>query len=507
MQSSASPDFTDFKASEQSIMSENNQSTSTGQNHDLCVVCGDRAIGRHYGSIACNGCKGFFRRSVWQNLQYTCRFNKNCKIDKDHRNACRYCRFQKCLRDGMKPEAIQNERDRIGSTKRNKKRQLPAHLSGQNGSPDAPFGSPDRHSESDESCSAATPSLMDRSVQDASRKLIDMLLNIEARVAQVAHEEIATTSARQRTISLVIQWANMLHPLPELPFNDKVHLLKHCSAAFSLLNTMQRSMASAHIVLPNDAYLSLSSMYSADISGVVSRILDELLSPLRRLGVECSEFACLKALVLLQPDVSGLSVTSRDRIRESRDSFLRALFTYLHQSRSAPDASVRQSNLLMIVPSLFSIGQTVLENATLGPVFGLSDQSAPVPQPAVSVADTASLIGDVYGYPAKNVSPLSTAGISQEMLASLLAPKPQMPVSSVGTLFTPPPMTSSSPASVSPPTVTSTAAEVVAAALAASGVNTNGMRSIGQLGLQPFMNLNANHNLQQFQLPLKAFMS
>lgn len=251
---------------------------------------------------------------------------------------------------------------------------------------------------------------------------------------------------------------------------------------------MQRSMASAHIVLPNDSYLSLSNMYHADISAVISRILDELLSPLRRLGVECSEFACLKALVLLQPDVSGLSVTSRDRIRESRDSFLRALFTYLNQSRSAPDASVRQSNLLMIVPSLFSIGQVVLENASLGPLFGLSDPTT-VPQPAVTVAnstaDSASILSDFASYPAKNISPLNTASISHEMLASLLGPKPQIPVSSVGTLFTPPPVGSTSPASVTPPIATSTAAEVVAAALAASAANTNGLRPIGQLGLQP----------------------
>ncbi|KAM9308163.1 nuclear receptor subfamily 1 group D member 2 [Gastrophryne carolinensis] len=73
----------------------------------LCKVCGDVASGFHYGVHACEGCKGFFRRSIQQNIQYKkCLKNESCSIMRMNRNRCQQCRFKKCLSVGMSRDAV-----------------------------------------------------------------------------------------------------------------------------------------------------------------------------------------------------------------------------------------------------------------------------------------------------------------------------------------------------------------------------------------------------------------
>ncbi|XP_037243597.1 nuclear receptor subfamily 2 group C member 1 isoform X1 [Falco biarmicus] len=95
--------FTDNSPSEQGL----------NKVFDLCVVCGDKASGRHYGAVTCEGCKGFFKRSIRKNLVYSCRGTKDCVINKHHRNRCQYCRLQRCIAFGMKQDSVQCERKPI----------------------------------------------------------------------------------------------------------------------------------------------------------------------------------------------------------------------------------------------------------------------------------------------------------------------------------------------------------------------------------------------------------
>jgi len=96
--------------------------TTTKVNQDnteeekACAICSDKATGRHYKVYSCEGCKNFFRRSVRKDVKYVCPAYGKCPVHKDQRTRCKACRLKKCLKVGMRKEAVQCERKPLALT-------------------------------------------------------------------------------------------------------------------------------------------------------------------------------------------------------------------------------------------------------------------------------------------------------------------------------------------------------------------------------------------------------
>lgn len=84
----------------------NKKGPAPRQQEELCLVCGDRASGYHYNALACEGCKGFFRRSVTKSQKYACKYGDGCEIDMYMRRKCQACRLKKCYAVGMRSECV-----------------------------------------------------------------------------------------------------------------------------------------------------------------------------------------------------------------------------------------------------------------------------------------------------------------------------------------------------------------------------------------------------------------
>ncbi|KAI1698166.1 zinc finger, c4 type (two domains) domain-containing protein [Ditylenchus destructor] len=71
-----------------------------------CLVCSYPTNFYHYDVPSCNGCKTFFRRSLFEFKTYECKRNVMCGT-MNGINRCRACRFDRCVLVGMNPRGIQ----------------------------------------------------------------------------------------------------------------------------------------------------------------------------------------------------------------------------------------------------------------------------------------------------------------------------------------------------------------------------------------------------------------
>ncbi|XP_065484940.1 hepatocyte nuclear factor 4-gamma isoform X2 [Caloenas nicobarica] len=304
----------------------------------LCAICGDRATGKHYGASSCDGCKGFFRRSIRKNHVYTCRFNRQCVVDKDKRNQCRYCRLKKCFRAGMKKEAVQNERDRI-STRRNT-------FDGSN-----------------------IPSISTLSQAETLSRQISISspgASTDINVKKIASISDVCESMKQQLLVLV-EWAKYIPGFCELPLDDQVALLRAHAGEHLLLGAAKRSMAYKDILLLGNNYIIHRNSTEVEISRVANRILDELVRPFQEIQIDDNEYACLKAIVFFDPDAKGLS--NPMKIKNMRFQVQISLEDYINDRQY--DSRGRFGELLLLLPTLQSITWQMIEQIQLVKLFGI----------------------------------------------------------------------------------------------------------------------------------------
>jgi hypothetical protein len=70
---------------------------ATPRERGLCAVCGDKASGSHYRVLSCEGCKGFWRRTVQRDAAaaYTCKGGGlACPVTAETRGKCQKCRLK-----------------------------------------------------------------------------------------------------------------------------------------------------------------------------------------------------------------------------------------------------------------------------------------------------------------------------------------------------------------------------------------------------------------------------
>lgn len=306
----------------------------------LCSICGDRSSGKHYGVYSCEGCKGFFKRTVRKDLTYTCRDNKECMVDKRQRNRCQYCRYQKCLAMGMKREVAEmNIRSVQEERQRNKEKEGEV-----------------------ESTSAVNEEMPVEKILEAEMAVEQKTeLHADGSSGGSSPNDPVTNicQAADKQLFTLVEWAKRIPHFSDLPLDDQVILLRAGWNELLIASFSHRSISVKDgILLATGLHVHRNSAHSAGVGAIFDRVLTELVSKMRDMQMDKTELGCLRAIILFNPDAKGLSNPSevellRERVYASLEAYCKQRY---------PDQQGRFAKLLLRLPALRSIGLKCLEH-------------------------------------------------------------------------------------------------------------------------------------------------
>ncbi|XP_024081651.1 nuclear receptor subfamily 2 group E member 1 isoform X2 [Cimex lectularius] len=303
-----------------------------------CKVCQDHSSGKHYGIFACDGCAGFFKRSIRRNRQYVCKVKGEggCLVDKTHRNQCRACRLTKCLEAGMNRDAVQHERGPRNSTLR---RQMCLLVK--------------------EEAGPSTPS-MDLSAPNASPPHFSPFYTPQ--IGEVLSNPEAICESAARLLFMNVRWAKNVPAFTGLNMKDQTTLLEESWRELFLLGWAQLlPLTDLAILVANSPRLLQEAATFQDT-----------LAKLRSLGLDHHEFACLRAVILFKTALEGegKSLVDVASIAALQDQTQVTLNKYV--STAYPDQPYRFGKLLLLLPSLRLVSANTIEEMffrrTIGPI-------------------------------------------------------------------------------------------------------------------------------------------
>ncbi|KAI6206850.1 hypothetical protein M3Y94_00961300 [Aphelenchoides besseyi] len=274
--------------------------------------------------LACNGCSGFFKRSVRRRLVYRCQAgNGTCLVDKQHRNQCQACRLRKCMSKGMNKDAVQNERQpRNTATIQNASDAVDLY-------PMHPLCRDDRTAQMMNSAfEFADSQRMGRSFVNSNALSMNSMDSTTIPQCATNAEVVA------RMLFMAIKWTKSLPSFATLPLSDQMSLLMSSWSDLFILSVFQWSLEMEKCPL-------LDGIDNVD----VMRPMVQLYERFKAYGLDQGELTCLKAIVLFRPETRGLKETSQvERMQDQAQIMLQQ-----HASRGQMNMT-RFGRLLLLIP-------------------------------------------------------------------------------------------------------------------------------------------------------------
>uniref|UniRef100_A0A8D0T9P3 Nuclear receptor subfamily 1 group H member 2 n=1 Tax=Sus scrofa TaxID=9823 RepID=A0A8D0T9P3_PIG len=378
---------------------------------ELCQVCGDTASGFHYNVLSCEGCKGFFRRSVIRGGagRYACRGGGTCQMDAFMRRKCQQCRLRKCKEAGMREQCVLSK-EQIRKKKIRKQQQqqqqqssptAPGVSSGSASGPGASPGGSDGGGQGSgegegiqltaaqelmiQQLVAAQLQCNKRSFSDQP-KVTPWPLGADpqsrdARQQRFAHfTELAIISVQE-----IVDFAKQVPGFLQLGREDQIALLKASTIEIMLLETARRyNHETECITFLKDFTYSKDDFHRAGLQVEFINPIFEFSRAMRRLGLDDAEYALLIAINIFSADRPNVQEPSR--VEALQQPYVDALLSYTRIKRPQVRAASRARPLparaaLSAEPALGPLALTREPGPGPAQGLGVSCAAQPLPTP------------------------------------------------------------------------------------------------------------------------------
>ncbi|XP_029934323.1 oxysterols receptor LXR-alpha isoform X1 [Myripristis murdjan] len=341
--------------------------------NEVCSVCGDKASGFHYNVLSCEGCKGFFRRSVIKSAQYSCKNNGRCEMDMYMRRKCQQCRLRKCREAGMLEQCVLSE-EQIRLKKLKKQQEEETARTSTVVTPTPPQEVATLAPEQQE----MIEKLVAMQKQCNKRSFIDRpkvtpwpqsqdLQNREVRQQRFAHfTELAIMSVQE-----IVDFAKQLPGFLELTREDQIALLKTSTIEIMLLETSRRyNPAIESITFLKDFSYNKEDFAKAGLQFEFIDPIFEFSKGMNDLHLDEAEYALLIAINIFSADRPN--VQDHDLVERLQQPYVDALRSYIMIKR--PNDHLMFPRMLMKLVSLRTLSSVHSEQ-----VFALRLQDKKLP--------------------------------------------------------------------------------------------------------------------------------
>lgn len=339
---------------------------------ELCLVCADKASGYHYNALACEGCKGFFRRSITKRSEYACKYEGKCEIDMYMRRKCQACRLKKCYAVGMRAECV------VPESQCQKKRA--AKRAAQN-SGNATDISTSENGQSNKRLAINAPSpnnrlMPPRALKPEEEELINRIVFYQDEFENPKEDDLSKiyhvqpndpggtlddesdrlfqhmTEITILTVQLIVEFSKHLPGFQTLNRDDQIILLKGCSSEVMMLRGARRYDPQRDSIIYATKYPFNKDNYVK--AGLGNDALFRFCRNMCKMKVDNAEYALITAIVIFS---ERSNIKEAKKVEKIQEIYVEALQSYVMAKRKK-DNMLAFAKLLSVLTELRSLGNS-----------------------------------------------------------------------------------------------------------------------------------------------------